>query len=797
MSVVRKTLCFFTLVIVPIAFATSQTIDPELLQKAKSLGITQEQIDKAISVQTDLPSAKQGQQGERVSGTKQTLNRIAPATLTPFDSLLLQSVYDKSSRIFGREIFSTYNLTFTPNYNMPTPANYILAAGDEIIIDVWGASEMNLTATITPDGNITIPSLGLIYLNGLSIEQAESKIKSSLKKIMSGIGNQTQVKVSLGQIRTIKINMVGEAMFPGTYSLPSLATLFNALYSAGGVNDIGSLRAIKIYRNNKEAGSLDIYDFLINGHYDSNIRLEDNDIVIIPPYQNLVTVKGKIKRNRTFEMTKDETLAKLIEYAGGPTGDAYTENIQVKRRTGRMFDIYTVNTAEFDSFLLHDGDSVFVDSIINEYSNRLTIKGAVWRQGEYELSEKTDSLSELISIAEGLKGDAFATRGMITRMKEDYTYEVIPFLTRNVVTGKTDIALKRNDEIYIPSIFDLREEYYLIVKGEVNLPDTIAFSENMSIEDAIIQCGGLKESASIEKIEVARRIQGQAQYTSKTAEVFSFNIAKDLEIATETAGFVLKPFDEIIVRSSPGYQKQTSVFAYGQILFTGEYVLASTSERLSDLVNKAGGLTPDAFIKGAILKRKYSEEEINKIKSMIRISRADAQKSLNRNIVNVMSDYMNDSIDIDSIKIDQYYPVGIDLQSALKNPEGPQDIILIDDDQLYIPKYNGIVKVSGVVLYPNAITYIKGKRLKAYLSKSGGYQDGARRKPYVVYMNGDVASTQAFMGIKTYPRIEPGCEIVVPAKLPKAESNMAATMAMATTSVSLVSVMAMLINLFR
>ncbi|MBN1181138.1 MAG: SLBB domain-containing protein, partial [Bacteroidales bacterium] len=715
----------------------------------------------------------------------------------PLDSLLLQSVYDKRSKIFGREIFSTYNLTFAPNYNMPTPANYILAAGDEVIIDVWGASEMNLTTTITPEGSITIPGLGLVYLNGLSVEQAEGKIRSSLKKIMSGIGSQTQVKVSLGQIRTIKVNMVGEATVPGTYSLPSLATLFNALYSAGGVNDIGSLRAIKVYRNNKEAGTLDLYDFLLNGRYDANIRLEDNDIVIVPTYQNLVTIKGKVKRNRTFEMTKDETLAELITYAGGTTGDAYTENVQVKRRTGRMFDIHTVNAGEFDSFLMHDGDSVFVDSIIHEYSNRLTIKGAVWRPGEYELCEKTDSLSELIGIAEGLKGDAFASRGQITRMKDDYTYEVIPFLTRNVVSGAIDIALKRNDEIYIPSIFDLREEYYLIVKGEVNLPDTIAFSEKMSIEDAIMQCGGLKESASVEKIEVARRIQGQAQYTPKTAEVFTFNIDRNLEIATETAGFVLQPFDEIIVRSSPGYQKQTSVYVYGEVLFKGEYVLASNSERLSDLVNKAGELTPDAYIQGAILKRKYSEEEIDKIKSMLRISRIDAEKKMDSNIKNLAGGYLNDSIDIDSIKIDQYYPVGIDLQTALKNPEGPQDIILMDDDQLYIPKYNGVVKISGVVLYPNAITYIKGKRLRAYLSKSGGYQDGARRKPYVVYMNGDVASTQSFLGIKTYPRIEPGCEIVVPAKLPKEDTNMAATMAMATTSVSLVSVMAMLINLFR
>ena len=663
---------------------------------------------------------------------------------------------------------------------MPTPAGYILAARDEIVIDVWGASEFNATLKISPEGNINLPGVGLVYLNGLSVDQAEQKIKSSLKKIMSGIGNQTQVKVSLGQIRSIKVNIVGEVAMPGTYTLPSLATLFNALYSAGGVNDIGSLRSIRVFRNNKEVATLDVYDFLLNGKYDANIRLEDNDMVIVSPYQNLVSISGKIKRERTFELTKEETLGSLVGYAGGTTGGAYSENIQVKRKSGRTYQIFTINSSDFDSFKMSDGDSVVIRPIISEYSNRLIIKGAVWNPGEYELSSRTDSLSKLIKIAEGLKGNEFTSRGQISRRKKDFTYEIIPFNTRNVVMGQTDIALMANDEIYIPTLFDMREAYYLIVKGEVNKPDTIAFQENMTIEDAILQCGGIMASASVEKIEVARRIQNQLNYTPNTAEIFSFNILKSLELSPEAAGFTLKPFDEIIIRSSPGYKVQTSVFISGEILFEGEYVLASDGEKLSDLIKKAGGLTPAAYIGGASLKRRYTEEERNKLESMMRIASEGRSK---------------DTISLKTLRPDEYYSVGINLKSALDKSGGHNDVILMAGDQIYIPKYKGVVKVSGAVLYPNALTVEQGKGLKSYLYKSGGYQNGARKRPYVVYMNGDVASTKSFMGIKKYPKIEPGSEIIVPMKAVKTGGAKGPEiLAIATMSVSLASVIAMLLS---
>lgn len=755
----------------------AQTIDPALLEKAKAAGVTQEQIDEAMSGNDPLKASQQ-KNNKVKNAVGAPKERYIPEAILPTDSLV-----KNNNVVFGREIFTTKYLTFAPDYNMPTPTGYILAAGDELIIDVWGASEFNVVLKISPEGHINLPGVGLVYLNGLSIDQAEQKIKASLKRIMAGIGSQSQVKVSLGQIRSIKINMVGEVAVPGTYTLPSLATLFNALYSAGGVSAIGSLREVKVFRNNKEIATLDVYDFLLNGRYDTNIRLEDNDMVIVSPYQNLVSISGKIKREMTFELTREETLGKLVEYAGGTTGNAYKENIQVRRKTGKMYQIYTVNSADFDSFVMSDGDSVLVSPIINEYSNRLTIRGAVWHPGDYELSNRTDSLSKLIKMAEGLKGNEFASRGQITRRKKDYTYEVIAFNPRNVVTGQSDLCLMPDDEVYIPTIFDLREEYYLVVKGEVNRPDTIQFSEKMTVEDAILQCGGIRESASVEKIEVARRIQNQSAYSPRTAEVFTFNISKGLELAPEASAFSLKPFDEIIVRSSPGYKKQTSVFIQGEVLFEGEYVLASNGERLSDLVNKAGGLTPVAYNKGASLKRRLTEEEKHKLESMLRIARQGSEK---------------DTISLNSLNIEDYYSVGINLKSALSKPGGPEDVILMAGDQVYVPKYKSVVKVSGAVLYPNAVTSNDGKGLRSYLYKSGGYQSGARRRPYVVYMNGDVASTKSFIGIKNYPKIEPGCEIIVPMKVARTSTGrVSEIMAITTTSVSLASVVAMLISLLK
>ncbi|HUW93111.1 MAG TPA: SLBB domain-containing protein [Bacteroidales bacterium] len=751
-------------------------IDPVLIQKAKSAGLTQEQIDAAISGQK---AAAVGTRpvGEVTLPVVEETGRTVREIVTPRDS-----VVSREYTLFGSEIFSSRNLTFAPDYNMATPSDYVLGPGDEVVIDVWGASELNVRSKISPEGSITLSGVGPVYLSGLTVNEAEEMVKTRLNKVMGGIGSRTSVRVTLGQIRSIKVNLAGEVSLPGTYTLPSLATLFNALYSAGGVNSIGSLRDIKVYRKSKEVTSLDVYDFLINGKYESNLRLEDNDMVIVKPYSSHVTATGRIKRPRIYEMKPEETLSDLVRYAGGFTGDAYTENLQVKRKSGRMQEIFTVGKEDMASFRLADGDTVSVDTIINEYANRLQITGAVWRPGEYQLYSETDSLSKLIAKAEGLKGNEFATRGQITRRKSNYTYEVIPFDVRAIAGGSTDILLHSDDEVFIPTIFDMREEYYVIVKGEINKPDTLPFRDAMAVEDVILQGGGLKESASLARVELARRIKDplSVQYSDKTAEIYTFNISQSLKLEPEASRFLIRPFDEVTVRTSPGYQVQSSARITGEVLFSGDYVLATDGERISDLVKKAGGFNPTAYIKGANLQRKMSVDERNKIESILRMAGSSGN---------------NDTISFESLDISEYYSVGIDLEKALKNPGGNEDIVLMPDDHLVIPKYNGVVKVSGTVLYPNAVTYVEGLGLKGYLSRGGGYKSGARKVPYVIYMNGNVASTKRFLFIKDYPRIDPGCEIIVPMKATKSGGvGLAEIMGMSSTSLSLASVVAMLIN---
>lgn len=775
----KKAINIFLGLAVSIIIATDSIaqVDPDLLKKAKSMGVTQSQIDAAMAGQKTAT----GKTGSEVKPLQEeaTERTISEAIIT------IDSIPVVKLGVFGKEVFSSRNLTFAPNYNMPTPANYVLAAGDEVIIDVWGASELNVRTVITPEGSVTLSGVGPVYLNGLTISQAEQRIKLRLDKVMGGIGTRSFIKVSLGQIRSIWVNMAGEVSLPGTYTLPSLATLFNALYSAGGVNQIGSLRDIKVYRNSAEVASLDVYDFLINGRYESNLRLEDNDMIIVRPYDAHVAITGCVKRNRFFEMTPDETLEDLIRYAGGFTGDAYTENLRVKRKAGRMMEIFTVNGKNMSSFNLRDGDSVFVDTLIKEYSNRIIIKGAVRRPGEFQLTAESDSLSDLIEMAEGLKGNEFASRGQITRRNPDYTYSLISFDVRAITGGGEDIPLKSDDEVYIPTIFDMREEFYVIIAGEVNKPDTLPYRENMTVEDVILQAGGLKESASLARVELARRIKDPASmvYSERTAEIHTFNITQGLALAPEASRFPVMPFDEVTVRPSPGYQEQASVTVTGEVIFGGDYVLAETGERLSSLVKRAGGLNPVAYVKGASLNRKLNEEERTKIESLLRIAG---------------SEIGNDSISLESLNIAEYYPVGIDLVAALANPGGNDDIVLMPGDIIQVPKYNGIVKVSGAVLYPNAVTSIEGKGLRSYLSQSGGYRTGARKKPYVVYMNGMVSSTKKFLFIKDYPKIEPGCEIIVPMKPSKIGSGgLAEIMGISSTSVSLASVVAMLLNTLR
>ncbi len=731
------------------------------------------------------------------------------------------SEQERENMVFGRNIFTSKELSFEPNFNMATPVDYKLAAGDEIILDVWGSSEAHYSLVITPEGTVKIPASGVVSLSGLTVEEAESKLKQHLANIYAqledGEQNNIDLKVSLGRIRSIKVNLLGEVLVPGTYTVPSLASVFNALYLAGGVNDVGTLRDVKVFRDNKEIASIDIYDYLLNGDGSANVRLQDNDVIVVAPYANLVKVKGDVKRGMVYELKKGETLDRLLEYAGGFANSAYTDNLLVRRKNGSSYTLNTVPASDFGKFVMQDGDFVEVQSAIQRYDNRVSIGGAVWRPGDFEIKE-CKTLLGLIEAAGGLRGDAFLNRGQITRQRADYSHEMISFDVQALLNGQQeDILLKEEDAVYIPSVYDLKYKEYVIVRGAVNAnrdpfvmssmdkrsgmlspadtslskvldfngkllqdsmlrdsmsyrdtsmnkrfdfsqeqrfikmqtnSDTILYRQNMTLEDAVLLAGGLSDAASEAKVIVARRLMDSKATTvsAQMVEEFEFPISRDLKIDPSGAQFVLKPYDEIYVRRSPGYVEQKSVTINGEIVFGGDYPITERSMRLSQLIAKAGGVTAYAYIKGASLRRlKTVDEEIQEqtLSDVVRKKQG------------------RDSLSADMAKLAQYTNVGIDLQKALENPMGEYDIVLMPGDIINIPQYVNTVKISGAVLYPTTTTYNGSQKLKDYIYQAGGYVQSARKKPFVVYLNGQVAATK---GCRRYPKIEPGCMVVVPLK---------------------------------
>ena len=783
-----------------LAVPLSAQVSQDLIDKAKAAGMTDEQIRREMN-------KRMGQ-----SGTEQATRTASDAVVTdrtvaipdgkvipPLDAQqeANRPVGDLSGTVFGREIFSNKNLSFEPNLNVPTPKGYVLSAGDELLINVWGDSELNLKLKVSPEGTILIPNLGPVSVSGLTIETAENRIRQELGRIMSTLsgdtdGANTFVSVSLSQIRSIKVNIVGEVVAPGTYTLPSFATLFNALYAAGGVNEIGSLRGIKVYRNSKEVAKLDVYDYLLNGKYNTNIRLEENDMVIVSPYDQLAVVQGKVKRNRIFELKKGETLSQLLNMAGGFTGDAYKKDVRVKRKAGSRYQIATVTEDKYPTFAMIDGDSLLVDSVIPFYENRLTVTGAVWRPGEYELNGTVHTVRQLVDQAAGLKGDEFAGRVQITRLNPDFTTTVIAVDIRGILSGTSpDIELKPEDQLNIPSLFDLREPYTIKVSGAVNYVDTVLpYRNNLTVEDAIMMAGGLKESAATVNVEVARRIKDTKTYenTNRTAEVFNFALNDNLGLISTDGKksdtvFTLEPFDEVYVRFSPGYQEQQVIKVNGEITFAGDYVLAEKNSRLSDIIAKAGGITPDAYVKGASLKRQLTEDEMRRLETLLQLS---ANKQSRDSV----------ALSLENIKD---YSVGIDLEKALTNPGSTHDVVLRDGDELYIPQFQSTVKISGAVTYPNSVTYTNGMSVKSCLSQAGGYNDIARKYPIVIYMNGKVATTRKrFIFFKHYPKVEPGSEIVVPAKTQQdRKTSLAEILSITSSTTSMAAMITSIINTLK
>lgn len=694
-----------------------------------------------------------------------------------------QSTEVAARLVFGRNIFNSRNLTFAPSQNLPTPVNYKLAAGDEVIVDIWGSNQMTYREYISPEGSINIPNLGPIYLNGMSISEAEKYLKKELNKIHAGIDGEnptSEMKLTLGQIRTIQVNIMGEVTMPGTYNISSFSNIFHALYRAGGIGKLGSLRNIYLMRNGKKIANVDVYDFILKGKTMDTTRLQEGDVIIVPPYEMLVDIQGNVKRPMFYEMKNGETVKTLIEYAGNFTGDAYTKNVRITRQNGREYQIYTVDDIDYSVFKLMDGDVLNISAMLDRFANRLEIKGAVYRPGVYQFSGQLNTVKLLVEKAEGVMGDAFLGRAVLHREREDLTKEVIQVDLKNILNGtKPDIALQRNDVLYIPSIHDLQDIGTISVFGEVARPGDFPFAENTTLEDIIIQAGGLKESASSVRVDVSRRIKNSkgTQVSSEIGQMFTFAL-KDGFVVDGEQGFKLQPYDQIFVRRSPSYQTQINVSVNGEVLYAGTYALTQKTERVSSLIEKAGGVTPYAYVKGAKISRRINAEERRRMQTVLDMARTADEK---------------DSINVSKLELGDIYYVGIDLEKALKNPGSDADIVLREGDQLIVPEYNNTVRISGEVMYPNTVSYVKGKSLGYYIEQAGDYGERAKKKrAYIVYMNGQVKKASKYKS----NLIEPGCEIIVPTK-EKNEFRLQNILSIATTSASLATMIASIANILK
>lgn len=687
---------------------------------------------------------------------------------------------DNKPVIFGKNIFNQKNLSFLPNMNIPTPEDYKLGPGDEIVIDIWGASQASLQQIISPEGSIVVDRLGPVYLNGMTIREANSYIQQKFSSVYSGISNEggsSQIKLTLGQIRTIQINILGEVAVPGTYALSSLSSVFHALYNAGGINDIGSLRSIQLYRKGKLIKTIDIYQYLLNGNASGETRLMDGDIIMVPPYISLVEIVGKIKRPMFYEMTVTETLSDLIKYSGGFTGDAYKEKIDITRKTGKYDKAYTVSSKDFENFILDDKDSIFVSAGLNQFDNRVEIKGAVFRPGYYEVGEQIKTIKNLIEKAGGIKENAFLNRAILTRERADLTRETVPINLKNLLEGRTaDINLKKNDMLLVASDSVLVELGRFTIYGDVQVPGEYDYAEGTSIEDLIIKAGGLLKSASLAKVDVSRRIVDPLSIESPNviADIYTFNIKNGL-VVDGPPDFVLNPYDQVYVRRSPGYIEQRNIEIAGEVLFPGKYALKEKTERLSDIVKRAGNLTPHAFSAGARLLREKTIMEMTE----------------ERKAMQALSKGLKDSISTDLLNINPYYSVGIELDKAIANPKSEYDLVLREGDQLIVPEYDNTVRINGSVMYPNTVLYKKGQKVSYYINQAGGYSDLAEKKrAYIVYMNGTVAKVKG----SNRDAIQPGCNIVIPSKEQKEKMSLAQILSLGTSVTSMASVVALLIN---
>lgn len=679
-------------------------------------------------------------------------------------------------QVFGRNIFTNENLTFEPDVNVATPQDYRLGPGDEIIIDIWGASENSIRQEISPDGTITIPGLGMISLNGMNIADAKEYLRSELSRIYADEGNQIQV--TLGNTRSIRVNVMGEVMVPGTYTMSAFASVFHALYNAGGITDLGSLRDIRVARNGKTVANVDVYEYILQGKTDTNISLQEGDVIIVPTYEAIVKVEGKVKRPMKYEMKGDETISTLLKYAGFFASNAYKNSVRVVRQEGRQLSVATVERDNFGSFKVMDGDVVSADSISNRYSNRLEIVGAVYRPGVYEFSDKINTVKKLLTQADGLLGDAFTNRAVLYRQRENLTSEVLPVDVKGIMEGSAaDVELRNNDLLYIPSIHDIKDEGDVYISGEIKNPGTYPYADNMTLEDFVITAGGLKETASLVRVDVARRIKDNkgTEASATVSQNFTFGL-KDGFIVDGEPGFVLEPYDQVFVRKSPGYRVQKLVTVKGEVLYAGEYSLNRKNERLSNLIERAGGITAFGYTKGAKLTRVANEDEKKRMADVLDLMRRELGEGL------------TDSL---KLELDSVFTVGIDLEEALAKPGSSADIVLREGDVISVPEMTSTVKINGAVMMPNTVTYLDGKNVGYYLNQAGGYSQNAKKsKKFIIYMKGHVEKVKA-----RSKKVEPGCEIVVPNKVKK--NTFGNIMGYTTSIASLAMMVASIANLVK
>lgn len=673
-------------------------------------------------------------------------------------------------KVFGRDIFNKEKLTFEPDMNIATPSDYRLGPGDAVYVDVWGASQKNYTGTVSPDGNIDIEGFGPVQVSGMTVAQANNHLRSTLGSRYAG----SNVRLTVGQTKTISINVMGAVKTPGTYTLSAFATVFHALYMAGGTDEIGSLRNISVFRNGKQITTVDVYDYILNGNLKGNVRLASGDVIIVNPYECLVNITGKVKRPMFYEMKKNESLGTLIGYAGGFTGDAYQKNVRLVRKNGNQYSVFSIDEFERNGFQLSDGDSVFVDSTLQRYSNMVEIKGAVFRPGMYQVDGNIATIRQLIENAGGFTEDAIRTRGILHRRKADRSLEVVALDLEGIHNHTApDISLRNEDVLFIPSNKELKENQKLTITGEVLYPGDYEYAENTTVEDLILQAGGPTEATSLVKVDVSRRINNAKGSTAPEtiAQTFSFEL-KEGFVVNGQPGFTLQPYDEVFVRRSPGYMEQEHVTITGEVTFTGKYVLTKRNYRLSDLIKAAGGLNKSAYAAGARLERLFTEDDKAKRESMLKAITG------------------NDTIDNSLLDVIKTRPVGINLDKAIANPGNEQwDLVLQAGDKIVVPEISNTVSINGEVMLPNTVAYKEGAKLSYYINQAGGYTDKAKKsKVFIVNMNGTISRSNSSKSI------QPGSEIVVPVKAEKRKLSFTEIISMGSLMGTLGAIIATLVK---